>query len=130
MKTLLLPFALISSISLAHAQLLPVPGGKNPDWVLFKTEAQPYDGMALVPAPPTDAMPNAAQKGLRSIGDHHYYWDAERQLAYDWISRGDSKAPFMLVNVREQRKNFVHVFRRADVNGRPNYLPGQRNPTK
>ncbi|MCC3151694.1 hypothetical protein Q3A66_01510 [Hymenobacter sp. BT770] len=129
MKRLLLPFSLLGCISIAQAQLLPVPGGKNPDWVLLKTEARPYDAQALTPPPATDAMPNAAQKSISSIGDHQYYWDAQRQLAYDWVSRGSSKAPFMLVNVREQRKDVVYVYRRATVNGKPNYLPGQRNPT-
>jgi hypothetical protein len=131
MKSILLSVTLLCGASVAHAQLLPVPGAKNPDWVLQQTAKTPYDGQALAPPPATDPMPNGAQKSISSIGDHHYYWDAQRQLSYDWYSRGPATmAPFVLVNVREANKDFVYVYRRAHVNGKLNYLPGQRNPTK
>ncbi|MDB5271222.1 MAG: hypothetical protein JWP58_4262 [Hymenobacter sp.] len=112
MKGFLLSFALLFGLS-ARAQTLPVPGGKNPDWVLLKTEKRPYDGRPIIP-PGTDRMPNAAQKSISSIGNHHYTWDAEHQLAYDWLSRDSSSvAPFKLVQVREGRKDVMYVYRRA-----------------
>ncbi|GAB3317156.1 hypothetical protein ACFQT0_24745 [Hymenobacter humi] len=130
MKRILLPFALLYSISIAQAQLLPVPGGKNPDWVLLKAEKRHYDAQALVPPPATDAMPNAAQKSISSIGNHHYHWDSIHQLAYDWVSADGAIAPLEKVTVREQQGDIAYIYRRAKVKGKPNYLPGQRNPTK
>ena len=112
MKGLLLSSALLCGLS-ARAQMLPVPGGKNPDWMLLKTEQRPYDGRPVIPSG-TDRMPNAVHKSISSIGNHHYSWDAEHQLAYDWMSRDSSSvAPFKLVQVREGRKDVVYVYRRA-----------------
>jgi hypothetical protein len=116
MKLMLLSFALLGGIS-ANAQLLPIPGKKNPDWVLINAEPQPYDAQALaIPAPaPTDRMPNAAKKSIRSIGNQRYYWDADRQLAYNWYSKEGKTEPDIMVFVREQRKDIVYTYRRANA---------------
>jgi len=81
MKSLLLLLALSGGVSAAHAQLLPVPGAKNPDWQAEKSEAIP-EATPFGEAPKPDRMPNAAQKSIASSGNRHYHWDAERQLAY------------------------------------------------
>lgn len=115
MKLTLLSFALLGALS-AKAQLLPVPGKKNPDWVLLNIRPQSYDAQALaIPSPPpTDRMPNASQKSIQSIGNHHYYWDANQQLAYDWYSKEGKTEPDVMVFVREQRKDSVYTYRRAN----------------
>ncbi|WP_198074695.1 hypothetical protein [Hymenobacter negativus] len=111
MKALLLPLALYCGISAAHAQLLPVPGAKNPDWKVEKKEALP-EATPFDELPKTDRMPNAAQKGIASIGNRHYHWDAERQLAYQWLSRPNSGtvAPDKKVVVREDRTGLTYTF--------------------
>ena len=117
MKRLLLPVALCCAVSaVANAQLLPVPGKLNPDWVLVSAQPQPYDAQALeIPKPaPTDRMPNVAQKSIRSIGNHHFYWDANRQLAYDWYSKEGKTEPDIMVLVREQRKDTLYAYHRAN----------------
>jgi hypothetical protein len=112
MKRLLLcSAALLGATLAAHAQVLPVPGGTNPDWVLFGTYKNPYDGQAVEP-PTTDRMPNAAAKSIKSIGNHRYYWDADRQLAYDWFSKDGVLSPLALVNVRVQQQDIVYSYHR------------------
>ena len=112
MKCSLLCLATLLSISLAaEAQVLPVPGAKNPDWVLFSTQRQPYEGQALAP-PSADRMPNAASRSIKSIGTHHSYWDASRQLAYDWLSEDGTLGPLALVNVRAQQQDVVYSYHR------------------
>jgi hypothetical protein len=112
MKCLLLCSAALLGASLvAQAQVLPVPGGKNPDWVLFGTYKKPYDG-PVVELPTTDRMPNAASKSIKSIGNHHYYWDDNRQLAYDWFSKDGILGPLALVNVRVQQQDVVYSYHR------------------
>jgi hypothetical protein len=112
MKGLLLCTVVLLSASLAtHAQVLPVPGGNNPDWVLFGTYKKPYDG-PVVESPTTDRMPNAAAKSIKSIGNHRYYWDANRQLAYDWFSKDGILTPLALVNVRVQQQDIVYSYHR------------------
>jgi hypothetical protein len=112
MKRLLLCSATLLGTSLvAQAQILPVPGGTNPDWVLFGTYKKPYDGRVIEP-PTADRMPNAAAKSIKSIGNHHYYWDADRQLAYDWLSKDGILAPLALVNVRVQQQDVVYSYHR------------------
>lgn len=96
----------------AQAQVLPVPGEKNPDWVLFITFKKPYyDGLVVEP-PTADRMPHAAGKSIKSIGNHRYYWDADHQLAYDWLSKDGALGPLVLVNVRAQRQDIVYSYHR------------------
>ena len=120
MKRSLLCLAVLLSAALAaQAQVLPVPGAKNPDWVLFGTYRRPYDNRVFGP-PSTDRMPNAAAKSVKSIGNQHYYWDAAHQLAYDWYSREGTLTPFGLVNVRVQQQDIVYSYHR-----RGEKLPGK-----
>jgi hypothetical protein len=112
MKGLLLCSAVLLGATLAaHAQVLPVPGDKNPDWVLFGTYKKPYDGPVVEP-PTKDRMPNAAAKSIKSIGNHRYYWDADRQLAYDWLSKDGTLGPLALVSVRMQQQDIVYSYHR------------------
>lgn len=109
----LLFIALCCGTSAAHAQLLPVPGAKNPDWKTEKAEAQP-EATPFDEAPQVDRMPNAVQNSIGSAGNRHYYWDASRQLAYQWQSRpgAGTVAPDKQVVVREDRTGIVYIFRR------------------
>ena len=112
MKAFLLFSALLFGYS-AQAQVLPVPGDKNPDWVLLKTEKRQVDEQPVLP-PATDRMPNAIGKSIISKGNHHFTWDAERQLAYDWFSQDASTmTPLKTVTVREQRSEIAYIYRRA-----------------
>jgi hypothetical protein len=112
MIRLLLCSAALLLLSLkTQAQALPVPGEKNPDWVLFGTYKKPYDSRVLK-SPFTDRMPNAAPRSIKSIGSHHYYWDASRQLAYDWLSKDGTLGPLVLVNVRVQQQDIVYSYHR------------------
>jgi hypothetical protein len=112
MKRLLLcpAFLLIASVA-TQAQVLPVPGDKNPDWVLFQTERKPYDGQVMQSIS-TDRMPNAAVKSIKSRGNHHYYWDAARQLSYEWLSKPDQVAPSSIVIVHQQTTGATFVYRK------------------
>ena len=113
MKRLLLPVALLCAAPTVRAQQLPVPGDKNPDWALEKSEARPNAEPSDVLSG-TDRMPNAMQKSIKSIGNRHYHWDASRQLAYEWQSRlgSGSVAPDKQVRVREERTGIAYVYRR------------------
>jgi hypothetical protein len=111
MKRLFLSLTILGSAFAAHAQLLPAPGNKNPDWTLEKSEVRKEAGAPVLPAP-TDRMPNAVQKSISSYGNHHYHWDADHQLVYDWLSQPGSVAPDKQVTVREQRTGTVYTFRR------------------
>lgn len=114
MKTLLLSFGMLcAGTSIAHAQLLPVPGAKNPDWTLKKSEPRPNAEPSDV-LPGTDRMPNAMQKSVKSIGNRHYHWDSDRQLAYEWLSRptSGSIAPDELVTVRSESTGTTYTYRR------------------
>ena len=96
----------------AQAQTLPVPGTRNPDWALEKTEARPTAGpsAALLGS---DRMPNATQQSVSSAGNRHYQWDADQQLAYEWLGRSGSEAPGQSVAVRDERTGTVYTYRRA-----------------
>ena len=113
MKCLLLPIALLCAAPAAQAQLLPVPGTKNPDWALEKSEAGPNAEPSDV-LPGTDRMPNAMQRSIKSIGNRHYHWDSKRQLAYEWLSRpsSGSVAPDQLVKVRAEPTGTLYTYRR------------------
>ena len=114
MKLLLLcPAVLLTASLAAQAQVLPVPGGKNPDWVLVQTEQKLYDGH-IIQSSNIDRMPNAEAKSIKSIGNHHYYWNAANHLAYDWVSKDGMLEPLGLVNVREQQQSTVYSYRRRN----------------
>lgn len=110
---ILLSLALLCGAAAVHAQLLPVPGAKNPDWKLEKSGArlgaEPSD-ITLG----TDRMPNAAQRSIISADNHHWWWDGTRQLVYDWLSRPGtgSMAPDNAVAVREERTGTTYYYRR------------------
>jgi hypothetical protein len=113
MKRLLLLVALLNGAHAAQAQLLPVPGSRNPDWNAEKTEALPEATPVGEPFK-TDPMPNAAHKSIASSGNRHYHWDADRRLAYRWRSRPGSGtvAPDEEVLVRDERTGITYTFRR------------------
>jgi hypothetical protein len=112
MKRLLLcPAVLLTTALAAQAQVLPVPGGKNPDWVLLQTEWKPYDGQVMQSIS-LDRMPNAAAKSIISKGNHHYYWDAARQLSYEWLSNPDQVAPNSVVVVHQQTTGATFAYRK------------------
>ncbi|GGG52516.1 hypothetical protein [Hymenobacter glacieicola] len=96
--------------SVAQAQLLPVPNSRNPDWVLEKA-AVPKPDASVLPLI-TDRMPNAAQKSISSSGNRHYCWDAQQQLAYEWVSQPGRVAPDQRVTVREERTGTAYTYRR------------------
>ncbi|MDQ2771371.1 MAG: hypothetical protein M3Y54_12840 [Bacteroidota bacterium] len=108
---ILFSLAVLCGATAAHAQLLPVPGAKNPDWKLEKSEAPQAERLL----PPTDRMPNAAQKSVLSTGNQHAYWDADRQLAYQWQSGPGSVKPEKQVKVLEQRTGIAYVYRRRQL---------------
>ncbi|GAB3730181.1 hypothetical protein GCM10027594_12210 [Hymenobacter agri] len=90
-----------------------MPGAKNPDWKAEKSEKLP-DATPFDEAPRPDRMPNAAQRSIASSGNRHFHWDAERQLAYQWLSRpgSNSIAPDKQVLVREEQTGIVYTFQR------------------
>ena len=104
---------LCAATSIAHAQSLPVPGAKNSDWSLEKTELRPNADPSDV-LPGTDRMPNAVQKSVKSIGNRHYHWDSNWQLAYEWLSRPSSGSivPDKLVTVRQEPTGTIYTYRR------------------
>lgn len=113
-------FALVfgGAASVAHAQVLPVPGTPGPDWVLERpAPGAPNQGPAMVQtlAPSHDPMPNALPKSIRSIGNRHSYWDAERQLEYAWVSSPGSVAPASAVQVRDKQTGTVYTYRRRST---------------
>ena len=113
MKRLLLAASVLLAAPAACAQLLPVPGAKNPDWKLDKTQTRPgAESSDLLPG--IDRMPNAAQRSIVSADNHHHWWDGHRQLAYDWLSRlgSGSVVPDKAVAVREARTGTTYLFRR------------------
>jgi hypothetical protein len=113
MKRLFLFLVLLSGAHAAQAQLLPVPGSNNPDWKAEKAEPLPDATPGGEPLK-TDRMPNAGQRSISSSGNRHYHWDAEHQLAYQWLSRPGSGtvAPDKEVLVREERTGITYTFRR------------------
>ena len=129
MKSLLCAVAWLGASILSHAQVLPVPNARNPDWVLAKAtsgfrlsrpDSLPggRDRMPIVKPNregPKDAipMPNGLSQRITSIGDRHEYWDAARQLRYEWQSRTDQVGPDSLVTVRQQATGATFTYRRA-----------------
>lgn len=138
MKHLLLcPTLLLGTTLAAHAQLLPVPNTRNPDWVQIDTKlgfrpsrpdslAGGRDRMPIAdPSRGTARMPNALRKNLMNIGNTYRYWDADRKLAYEWQARlgSGSAAPDSTVTVHQQATGATYTYRRRpappSVQGRP-----------
>lgn len=125
MKFVFLFVGLIWLDSVAQAQVLPIPGNQNPDWILEKTEYNVYSQQLRPPfekgsqllgntsahANAVDRMPNSFPKSIRSIGNRHSYWDAERQVSYEWVSRSGGLAPDDLVILREEQTGNIYTYR-------------------
>jgi hypothetical protein len=142
-RLLLCPSLVLGTALAAHAQLLPVPNTRNPDWVQIDTKlgfrpSQPDtlpSGRDRMPvADPsrgnTTRMPNAQRKNLTSIGNTYHYWDADRKLAYEWQARSGSAAPDSTVTVRQQSTGATYTYRRRPtpptVMGRPLSAPSDK----
>ncbi|MGI4759104.1 MAG: hypothetical protein ACRYF0_00255 [Janthinobacterium lividum] len=121
MKVLLCFGSWLGTTIIAHAQLLPVPNARNPDWVLDKVtlnsrSSQPdtlpgnRDRMPIASPNPQGkalAMPNAlttsiSGKSVSIVGGQQYYWDAAQQLRYEWSARHGQGVPDSLVIVHQQ----------------------------
>jgi len=106
---------------------MPVPNTRNPDWVLDKTTlgfrpSRPdtlpggRDQMPIAdPSRPggVATMPNALTKSITGFGNTHQYWDAARQLSYEWQSRPGQIIPDSLITVRQQATGATFTYRRA-----------------
>lgn len=137
MKQALLHFAVLLGPALAaHAQLLPVPNARNPDWVQTDTKlgfrpsrpdslASHGDRMPIVDPSRgrTDQMPNALTKNLTKVGNTYRYWDATRRLAYEWPARPGSAAPDSIVTVQQQATGAMYTFRRRRAPAAPLVFP-------
>ncbi len=126
MKQLVLLPVLLAITLAAHAQLLPVPNTRNPDWVQTNTKqgfrpSHPdllpghHDQMPVVDLHRSGAstIPNAQRKNLMSIGNTYRYWDADRKLAYQWEARPGSAAPDSVVTVQQQVTGAIYTYKRA-----------------
>jgi len=127
MRSLSFAFAALLATASAHAQVLPVPNARNPDWIQTDTklgfrpsrpdslpggrDQMPIADPSRQSGPPT--MPNALAKRITSIGNHHRYWDAPRKLSYEWQSRPGQVVPDSLVTVQEQATGATFTYRRA-----------------
>ena len=119
--------AWLGATALSHAQVLPVPNARNPDWVLDKTTlgSRPSrpdtlpggrDQMPIANPDrqrPPAAMPNALTRSISSMGQRRYYWDAAQQLGYEWQARPGQTTPDRLVTVRQQATGATFTYRRA-----------------
>ena len=126
MKSILCAAACLGATALSHAQVLPVPNARNPDWVLDKTtlgfrpsrpDSLPGSRDQMPIATPSregevTPMPNGLGRSIASIGDRHEYWDAARQLRYEWQSRTNQVGPDSLVTVRQQATGAAFTYRR------------------
>ncbi len=127
MKILLCPTVWLGVTTLSHAQVLPIPNARNPDWVLGKTTlgflpswpdtlAGGCDRMPIDNPSGQDkvaTMPNALTRSFTSIGSRHQYWDADRRLSYEWQARAGQVAPDSLVTVKQQATGATFTYRRA-----------------
>ncbi|MGI4738507.1 MAG: hypothetical protein ACRYG7_25340 [Janthinobacterium lividum] len=127
MRSLLCAFTGLLIAASAHAQVLPVPNARNPDWIQTDTKlgfrpSRPdtlpgsRDQMPIADLNRQSGvapMPNALTKNILSIGDQHRYWDAARQLSYEWQARPGQVAPDSLVTVRQQATGAMFTYRRA-----------------
>ena len=80
--------------SSAHAQKLPVPGQKNPDWSLQKTEEYQLSHLEQQPEPIPMPSPRLRGGTRDSAGNWEILYDSERHVRY---------------NLREQKRGWVRV---------------------
>lgn len=125
-RFLLCAALLLSAALAAQAQLLPVPNARNPDWVLENTQAGLHpsrpdslagsrDRMPIADPnrqAPTARMPNALPKSISGAGSMRRYWDADRQLAYEWKAQPGRMAPDQVVTVHQQTTGATYIYRR------------------
>ena len=139
---LLAPCLLITATA-AHAQLLPVPNTRNPDWEQTTTklgfrpsrpDTLPSGRDRMPTANPDlnggDRMPNSQlNKSLASANGQYRYWDSVRRLAYQWQARpgSHSAAPDSLVAVYQQATGATYTYRRRPV---PTATPRLLSPGK
>lgn len=81
---LTLPFAIVA-VSTASAQKLPLPGQKNPDWTLLKTEGINPDEVVAPNQPVPTPMPGMDLRGgtTDSSGQWLIYYDPLRNVRYN-----------------------------------------------
>ena len=129
MKILSCLVAWLGATALGHAQVLPVPNARNPDWVLTKTtpgfrpsrpdslpgsrDQMPIANPGRSRSGEATPMPNGLGRSITSIGNRHEYWDAARQLSYEWQARPGQTAPDSLVTVRQRATGATFTYRRA-----------------
>jgi hypothetical protein len=85
MKVSLLALLPMVAATAASAQKLPLPGQKNPDWTLLKTEGLYQDEMVESDQPQPVPMPNIdARGGVKdSSGQWVIYYDPLRNVRYN-----------------------------------------------
>jgi hypothetical protein len=104
---------LIGSLE-AQAQLLPVPGAKNPNWSLMRKKVvQPTQIRS------GDRMPNATFLGPTGGGNHRYYWDARRQLRYEWDTQPGGESPLDSVKVHDDDTGTMYIYRQLSLPAAP-----------
>ncbi|WP_156109010.1 hypothetical protein [Hymenobacter sp. APR13] len=85
MKVSLLALLPLVAATAASAQKLPLPGQKNPDWTLLKTEGLYQDEVVESDQPQPVPMPNIdARGGVKdSSGQWVIYYDPLRNVRYN-----------------------------------------------
>jgi hypothetical protein len=111
-KQRLLTASLVVAATAAQAQELPVPGEKNPDWKLQKTE-EPYpqaypSGSKESPAP--IAMPSPRIQGgmLNEQGEYDIFFDSSKGVRYDLTALKEQGT----VRVRNMRTGTEYTYAR------------------
>ena len=86
-KVSLLAAALFAAaIADVWAQKLPLPGQKNPDWTLQKTEElSPKAPVAELSQPTPSPMPNMQLQGgtLNAVGEWKIFYDSRQNVRYN-----------------------------------------------
>ena len=86
--------SVLCATSSAHAQKLPVPGQKNPDWSLQKTEEYQLSHLEQQPEPIPMPSPRLRGGMLDSAGNWRILYNSELRVRY---------------NLREQKRGWVRV---------------------
>ena len=122
----LLCLATVLATTAAHAQPLPIPNTRNPDWELLKREegfrpswpdtlAGGSDRMPKVDPSRgrmVETMPNALQRSITSANGYQQYWDADRRLQYRWLARPEQLTPTNVVAVYQQATGALFTYRK------------------